>query len=32
MVGNWVGVLAIVLVLLVAVGGWATYVGYVDPG
>jgi hypothetical protein len=31
-VGNWVGVVAVVLLLLVVVGGWATYTGHVDPG
>ncbi len=31
-VGNWVGVVAVVLLLLVAAGGWATYTGHVEPG
>jgi len=31
-VGNWAGVVAVALLLLVAAGGWATYTGHVDPG
>ncbi|MEZ3145352.1 DUF5305 family protein [Halobaculum sp. MBLA0143] len=31
-VGRWFGVVVVGLVVLAAVGGWATYTGHVDPG